>query len=281
MLRCSGDNARIFWDCNPSHPLHTVKIDYIDKSGDLLLNGRLNIKSWHFKLEDNAKENEGFLNPEYIESIKKTTPTGYLYDRDIEGLWVAAEGMIYKDFNPDIHFIDKIDNVNIIEYIAGVDWGFKHLGTIVACGISDIGNYYILEEISEYEKGIDYWINEAKKLKEKYHSNIIFYCDSARVDNISAFKNAGIMAKESKKDVIEGISFVATLFKENRIKIVKNKMKYFKDNIYNYLWKDGLKEEPIKENDDILDAIRYMCFTHSISRRVIKNPQISATSLGL
>ena len=29
--RCSGENFRIFWDCNPDYPDHPVKIDYIDK----------------------------------------------------------------------------------------------------------------------------------------------------------------------------------------------------------------------------------------------------------
>ena len=76
--RCSGEGARIYMDTNPENPTHTVKIDYIDKSGQRLDNGQLNIQSFHFTLYDNT-----FLNKEYVKSIEASTPTGMFFDRDI------------------------------------------------------------------------------------------------------------------------------------------------------------------------------------------------------
>ena len=48
--RCSGEGARIYMDTNPENPMHTVKTDYVDKSGQRLENGQLNIKAFQFTL---------------------------------------------------------------------------------------------------------------------------------------------------------------------------------------------------------------------------------------
>ena len=89
LKRCSGKGARIFWDTNPDDPDHPIKINFIDKSDLTLESGKIDIKVWHFILDDNTK-----LDPEYIESIKRSTPQGPLYDRDILGLWIAGAGQI-------------------------------------------------------------------------------------------------------------------------------------------------------------------------------------------
>ena len=84
--RCSGVGARIFMDTNPENPLSTVKVDYIDKDGERLEDGRLNIKYFHFTLFDNE-----FLSKDYIDSIVKSTPAGVYYDRDILGKPFASQ----------------------------------------------------------------------------------------------------------------------------------------------------------------------------------------------
>lgn len=78
--RCSAEGARIYIDTNPENPSHTVKVDYIDKAGQLLDDGQLNIDEISFRLEDNT-----FLDKTYIQSIKLSTPSGMFYQRDIEG----------------------------------------------------------------------------------------------------------------------------------------------------------------------------------------------------
>jgi PBSX family phage terminase large subunit len=272
--RCSGAGARIFWDCNPDHPMHNVKINYIDKA-----DGK-RIKSWHFILEDNAKINNGFLTDEYIENIKVTTPKGHSYDRNILGLWVAAEGMIYKTFNPDLHFIDDIDRSRIKTFFCGLDWGFSHLGVVVLCGIDSSGNYYLLKEFAEYGKGMEYWVNIVKGINKDY-GHINYYCDPSRQDNIYFLKQAGIHAMDAENSVLPGITFINELFQKNTLKIVRKDVKYFNDNIYNYLWKEGMREEPIKTNDDVMDALRYAIYTFAKNNRIIKTPSFSAAKLGL
>jgi PBSX family phage terminase large subunit len=254
--RCSYAGARIYMDTNPENPTHSVKSDYIDKSGQRLNNGQLNIKAFNFTLYDNS-----FLDDEYVQSIEASTPSGMFFDRDILGIWVASEGVVYKDFNRDLHYIKLHDfeTVNIVKYFAGVDWGWEHHGSIVLMGLDDKGNYYLIKEIARQHKHIEWWIDEAKKIIDKY-GNIFFYCDTARPDYIKKFKEARIKAIEARKDVLAGISEVASLFKLNKLKVVEENVEVFKDEIFNYVWKDG-KDEPVKQYDDVLDSLRYAIYT--------------------
>jgi PBSX family phage terminase large subunit len=85
LSRCSYKGAKIIMDTNPENPMHSVKTDYIDHDGQVLDSGRLNIRSFHFTLADN-----NFLDPEYVESIIASTPSGMFTDRDIYGKPIAA-----------------------------------------------------------------------------------------------------------------------------------------------------------------------------------------------
>ncbi|HCL55458.1 MAG TPA: PBSX family phage terminase large subunit [Spirochaetia bacterium] len=254
--RISGLGARVFWDTNPSYPKHQIKTEYIDRSGEKLSDGRIWLKSWHFIMDDNI-----FLSEEYKESLKKSIPKGHLYDRDVLGLWVSAEGMIYKDFNPDIHVIDIDSTVinRIKEVFLGVDWGFEHHGVINVIGRDDDGAFYLLEEIAEREKTIDWWIEIKNRVIGRYYRQWtgLSFCDSARPEYVMQF--GGL---EAKKEVVEGISFVSSLFSKNRIFISRNAKRILSE-IYEYQWNEkALKEEPVKNNDDSLDALRYGVYSY-------------------
>ena len=108
-------------------------------------------------------------------------------DRDIYGRWVAAEGVIYPDFNRDIHYVDSIEGLNFIRFFAGVDWGYKHFGAIVVIGEDDQGDFYLVKEVARQFEEIEFWVEEAKKIKAQY-GNINFYCDTARPEYIERFQ---------------------------------------------------------------------------------------------
>lgn len=252
--RCSGEGARIYMDTNPENPTHTVKVDYIDNDGQRLSNGQLNIRAFNFTLYDNT-----FLNKEYVESIVASTPSGMFTDRDILGIWVASEGVVYQDFNKQKHYVKDISNIQFKKYFAGVDFGWEHYGSMVVVGLSTDNKYYLLKEHAYQHKDIEYWINIAKDIKAEY-GNINFYCDHARPDYINKLLVNGIRAINAKKDVLEGISTIATLFKTDKLLILENNVKRFKEEIYNYVWKTG-KDEPVKVYDDVLDSLRYAIYS--------------------
>lgn len=256
--RCSGPGARIFWDTNPDQPKHYIKTDYIDKTGDTLNDGTLRIKSWHFSLEDNT-----FLDTNYVENLKKSTPSGVWYDRDILGLWVAAEGIIYTDFDYGSHVIEhEPEKGRLKDYWCGCDWGFDHPGVIAVHGMDSDGNVIRVREEVHRKTSMDAWVGIAKDLNRTY-GNMIFYCDPTEPEHIDKFRRAGISAKSASNAVKPGITFVAEMLKKNKLFIVEGANKHLLSEIYNYRWNSNLaKEEPIKIDDDSMDSLRYALFSH-------------------
>ncbi|ULG73208.1 PBSX family phage terminase large subunit [Macrococcus brunensis] len=254
--RCSVSHAKVIMDTNPENPMHTVKVDYIDKSGQRLSNGKLNIKAFQFTLFDNT-----FLNSEYVESIVASTPSGMFTDRDIYGKWVAAEGVVYEDFDKEVHIIskDELETIRIVEYFAGVDWGFKHYGSIPVIARSDEDKFYLIEENAHQGRFIEDWIEIAKNVMKRY-GRINFYCDTARPEYIEDFRRAGIRAIEADKSILSGVEEVAKLIKLRRFFFAEGCMR-FEEEIYNYVW-DGNTGKPLKVFDDVLDGIRYAVYTH-------------------
>ncbi len=260
--RCSYQDARILMDTNPENPSHSVKTDYIDNDGQMLDSGRVNIRSFHFSLFDNI-----FLDPEYVESIVAATPSGMFFDRDIEGLWVSAQGVVYKDFKKDKHYIssNELAGINFKRYFAGVDWGYEHFGSIVVIGEDDKGCFYLLEEHARQHEEIDYWVDVAKKIKDRY-GRINFYCDTARPEYVKRFKREGLRAVNADKAVLSGIEEVAKQIKTDNLKIVRDKVERFDKEIYMYAWNERTGE-PIKLWDDVLDSLRYGLYTNKSKPR--------------
>ena len=255
--RCSGEGARIFIDTNPDNPFHYIKTDYIDKSGELLESGQPNIQEIQFQLDDNS-----FLDPIYVESIKKATPSGLFYDRDILGQWVNSEGVVYKDFDQKAMVKSEIPKCSF--YMAGVDWGYEHYGTIYVIGITANGEYWLVEEIVAQHQEIDFWVNKAKEIINKY-GNIPFYCDSARPEHVARFLREGFRTHNADKSILSGIEVVAKLMKQKKF-YVSDKCKHYLKEVYNYVW-DEKTGMPVKANDNGQDAVRYAIYTYSLSKQ--------------
>lgn len=248
--RCSIDGARVIADTNPSNPEHWFKKDYLDNNKK-----KARMIQFHFTIDDNTH-----LSKRYIEGIKARTPTGMYYDRAILGLWVTGEGAVYKDFDERKMIIDKTPHLS--KFIAGVDWGYQHYGSIVVFGIDQAGKYYLVEEHSEQYKEIDYWTEIAHKLQKKYGRNMPFYCDTARTEFIDHFAHNGINAQYGWKSVVPGIEIVASLMKQGRFFVAKDAPVRFLDEIYNYQWDDKNEDAVVKVNDDCMDACRYCIATY-------------------
>lgn len=265
--RCSEEGSVVYMDTNPENPIHYVKTDYIDKDGQRLKSGKLNIKAFHFTLDDNTKISE-----EYKESIKAATPQGVFYDRDIKGLWVSPEGVIYSSFRQNVHIIkrEKIQDLELEDVWCGVDWGYEHKGSITVLGRDKNNNFYLLKEIVSQHKEIDWWVERAKEIKRHYKKefgNIRFYCDSARPEHVARFQREGLKAFNANKKVLAGIEVVAKLLKVNRLFICEDCKETIKE--FNlYVWNDKTGE-PIKINDDCMDSLRYALYSYYILNQKI------------
>ncbi len=246
--RCSAPNARIVCDTNPDQPQHWLKKNYIDnKDPDA------GIVSYHFILDDNT-----FLPPDYVRHEKAGTPKGMFYDRDILGLWVSGEGMVYQDFNKKQSAVKAVPDG--LTYYCGIDWGYEHKGSIVVLGDDTQGNTYLVEEHTKQHQEIDYWVKVAKGIQQRYGRNIRYYADSARPEHVQRFIREGLHTINADKNIMAGIETVAKLIKTGHFYYVETGIQEFLDEIYQYIW-DEKKGMPVKDEDHAMDALRYAYYT--------------------
>lgn len=248
--RCSGEGARVLADTNPDHPEHWLLKDYIQNPDPQIL-------SYSFGLDDNT-----FLSERYKNNMKNSTPSGMFYDRNIKGLWVSGDGVVYSDFNKDIHNIskDELAKKNLVSFFAGVDWGYQHFGSIVVLAEDDQGDVFMIEEHAAQHEEIDFWVDVAKGVKQRY-GNINFYCDSARPEYVKRFRSERLRAINADKSILSGVEEVARLIKLNKFRVLYEECPRFRQEIYKYVW-HKTSGKPVEEFDDVLDSIRYAIFTH-------------------
>ncbi|MBD5429335.1 PBSX family phage terminase large subunit [Lactobacillus sp.] len=251
LSRCSVEGSRVICDTNPDNPQHWLKVDYIDNHDP-----KARIKTFSFTIDDNT-----VLSQDYVQSFKAQTPKGVFYDRDILGLWAMGEGLVYSDFDKVVMMVDESELPENLMYYAGVDWGFAegHNGSIVLLGDDPhTGITYLIKEITEIHKYIDWWKNRALELQEQY-GDINFWCDSARPEYVGTFQEAGLNARNAKKAVMPGVEAVGKKITSDKFRVVKQGVRLFLDEIYQYTW-NPITGEPFKRNDDVMDATRYAVY---------------------
>jgi phage terminase large subunit len=261
--RCSVGSARIICDTNPDIPTHWLKTDYIDNHDP-----KARIKAFSFTIDDNT-----FLAKDYVEALKAATPRGMFYDRSILGQWVTGEGIVYQDFDKETMLINEAPKN--LDYYCGVDWGFAegHENVITVFGDDpDTDTTYLLDIYSSTGKYIDYWIEIAQQIQEKYGYGINFWADSARPEYVSYFQQNGIQARNADKSVMDGVEYCSSRIKLDKFRVLKSCSKPFLDDVYQYVW-DSVKGVPKKEHDNVMDSFRYAVFNQhkKVDNQVLRN----------
>ncbi|CAI2679888.1 PBSX family phage terminase large subunit [Apilactobacillus apinorum] len=253
-------NHKYWFNCNPAGPMHYFKLHWID---DLKDKDAVRVT---FNMYDNP-----ILTNKEIEDAKNMY-SGVFFDRYILGKWSSSDGVIYPDFSKDKNMIDPADIPTDLDYFCGVDWGYSHYGSIVLCGYSEnTKKVYMLNEYTHQYKEIDYWVDVALKIQDKY-GDIPFYCDSARPEHVARFQEEGLNAINADKSVLIGIEKLAGLIKSRRLLVAKDEAKTTTDTdedssetflheIFEYVWQK-VKDAPVKEHDHVLDALRYAIFEY-------------------
>ena len=278
--RCSVKGAKMWFNCNPESPMHWFLKNWIEKKDEKKL---LHL---HFVMDDNPSLSN------IVRERYKTTYTGVFYQRFILGLWVMAQGAIYKDAWSDELYFDKeqldliYKNPRLYRRYISIDYGT--VNPMAFLDIWDDGDTVWV--CREY-----YWNSRAEGGKEKDNSQygddlmefIKFsdYAPTAVIVDPSAasfkivMRNRGLRAKETvdtinaDNSVIEGIRNVNRLLTRRKIRIYKEACPNLIKEMQSYAWdekaiQNGGKERPIKVNDHACDALRYYCQTIIRPRRL-------------
>lgn len=228
---------KIFFDFNPSD-FECYIYDLLNRKDSVL------IKSTY---KDNP-----FLPKELVKEIEMLSET----DEEYKQVYLYGEKYIPKSIIYDrYNLFDDEKNIIFNEKIYGLDFGYNHPTVLVECLIYE-KNIYVIEKIYESYLNINDIIDKMKNLNISKNKEII--CDSARPDYISLLEKAGYNVKPANKSVYDGIMCV----KKYNLFISKNSKNIIKE-IKNYSWKiknDNIIDEPVKINDDAMDAIRYAIY---------------------
>lgn len=226
----------LFIDFNPSDNEHWIY--------DLLKDDRsVLIKSTY---KDNC-----FLGPELIKEYENLINVDENYYKIFAlGEKPTSSAKIYTHFK---QFTDDPTTDNI-SY--GLDIGFIHSASLVRSRWVD--NKIYCDELI-YGSGLT--SDEiVKKVTELVTDGSPVYVDSARPDIVEQLKRNRINAKLADKKVNEGIDYIRS--KEIYIHYESiNLWKEYKGYMYKSI-RDKITEEPIKINDDAMDAMRYSIYSH-------------------
>jgi PBSX family phage terminase large subunit len=231
LARCSVDGARLWFSCNPGSPHHWFYQEWIKRSRER------NALYLHFEMTDNPGLSKRTL--ERYENMY----AGIFYDRYVRGLWVAAEGIVYKDFANDTekYLIGdplewaKQNGASFSIISIGVDFGGTKSATkFQATGITKDFRVVALEE--EYIKNEEIDPNALNRrfatfcqlITSKYGYSQT-RADSAEtvlirgLDHTAQKMHLGTQVKNAMKlQITDRIRLVVLLMKQGRFKVSRN-----------------------------------------------------------
>jgi len=265
--RLSEPGAQLFGTMNPGGPGHYLKRKWIDREAEL------DLRSWHFALEDNTH-----LDPAYVAELKRQFgPKGSLfYQRYIDGLWVAAEGAVYRNFNRDLHCVPRLPDGRIEEMRVAVDPGATH-PTAMLKGFRIGDKWYIAGEYRKADKSPAEVSKDLKTFLDGMYPTSIDVDPAAKAHRLQ-FIGDGIEAvQQADNDVLNGIQKVINAFDQGWLQLIGPATPMLQEELEGYRWDPKATERgedaPIKEGDDLVDCLRYLVNRISKSRRVTLPPR--------
>lgn len=264
MARLSVKGAQCFCNCNPDNPSHWFYVKY-------MTNPKIHNKQvWKFFMEDNPA-----LDPAYIADLKAEYSTSKVwYERMVLGNWVAAEGLIYDMFDPEVHVVRNVSSLidvhpNAVTWVVACDYGTS---TVMSWGL------YAVLPGSRVLKVKEYYYNAQKEKRQKTDAEFggefqvwlnglvpwMVYCDPSASSWKAELRLRGYRVRDADNDVINGIRIVGAALSSKRYLIDASCVNTIKE-YQNYSWDEKASEtgqdKPIKKNDHAVDTDRYAIVT--------------------
>lgn len=210
-------------------------------------------KSFQFKTEDNHH-----IPKEEIEKARQEL-TEDRFAQEYMADFRKSEGLVYKEFNRSRHVFSKLDGKAFIKTIGGLDFGFTNPAAAITIKKDKYAVYWVTDEW--------YKTNQTDAQIADYVTALKWdecFPDPESPSGIEELKRRGVNVREvvkNKDSVKNGINVVRELFNTNRLRI--------HESCHNLIWEleaysypeskpDRNEEEnPVKENDHTLDALRY------------------------
>ena len=265
-MRMSADGARFVGSTNPGNPYVYLKTEVIDKFSP----DRLEVI--HFLLDDNPN-----IKPADKADII-ASQSGVFKLRYIDGLWVAAEGAIYRDsWNDKLNAFDE-PPAGLTDLALRNTSGGRggHVDHWFSC---DPGVDHPQVHLEFYDDGDIVWVvreqvwdsraERRQKTDGQYREDLEAFGAlgvELRLPPEAASLRAelvqhGFWVVDADNSVSDGIHSVSTMLSRRKLKISKTGCPRLYKRLPQYAWDDKAakrgEEGPLKVNDDECDALRY------------------------
>lgn len=241
MLMTRGRNDVLPWqqqiaDCNPSHQRHWLIMRA--RSGAMR-----HLQSKH---ADNPAITEDYL------SDLDNSLSGHRRARLFEGLWVAAEGLVYPQaescFGP--HIQPPVGTL-----VGGMDFGFSN--PFCALGgtryKADDGRWHLYIWYERYKTQCT--IGEHAKALPTGH---VWYADPSAAESIIELNRAGHKTRKAINDILIGVNAVNTRIDAGTLHI-SERCSALRAELGAYHYPDDKEsEKPVDEFNHACDALRYL-----------------------
>ena len=260
----AAKRRKIFWDLNPEQPGAAIYKKYLDpyaaKAAAGTLLGGYNYR--HFTIFQNVN-----IPKERLDEILSQYDEGSLwYSRDILGLRIRPEGIVYPMFDRNRHVVDTVPPFNPRhKYYVSVDYGTRNP---FAAGLYDFDPFerkaVMIRELYHEGGSTDRVDNEAyyrllEKLIGEYPIEYIVIDPSASAMIETIRKYGKYLVAGADNDVLNGIQDVTMFLNTGALLFHKSCEKTFEE-FDSYLWNEEKQDESvIKANDHCMDQIRYFC----------------------
>jgi phage terminase large subunit-like protein len=239
-------------------------------------------------LEDRNKDVECFIaktrdNP-YVDSTEIDRIEKSFYDEErtarLEGMFVEFAGLVYREFDRNVHLVKRFPIPNHWIKIRGIDPGLNNPTAVVWWAVSPDDEHFIYDEYYEMDKTPKEFVLDirAKTGLDKISYTVIDPSACSRNPAHPELKSVkdeyakfGIWAKPANNDVSYGINAVKELLhineKTGRARLfIFDDLEAIKKEIIRYRWdtfrhhaeEKNLKERPKKVMDHLMDAMRYI-----------------------
>jgi phage terminase large subunit len=196
-------------DCNPDRPTHWLKrrCEKLQSDGTTLTkllttthqdNPQLfNAKTGQFTEKGKA----------YLKKLDRMT--GVRRSRLFLGLWVAAEGVVYEQWDPQVHMISRSELPKGWEtwpHYWAIDWGYVHpfvWGDFIENPIT--GALYLLNEIYATGLLVEDAAKEILKVVDGKYEPRAIICDHDASDRASFERHTGFLTLPAYKSIATGI----------------------------------------------------------------------------
>lgn len=271
--------ARLFGTTNPDNPAHWLKRKYLDRMAELP-----DWRRWHFLIDDNPE-----LHEEQKAAIRREN-VGLYYRRNVLGEWVAAEGAIFPQWDPDLHVVpwDQLPAMQRL-FGVGVDYGTTNASAGLLLGLGADQNLYAVDEW-RYDPGLAKVRLTDAQLSESFRSWLasehtrevtalrpewIAIDPAAASFKAQLFNDRVAGITDAVNDVAYGIRLVSSLLGGDRLK-VSDRCHGLITELPGYSWDDKAtvkgEDKPIKSADHSIDGLRYaVATTESLWRRYLDN----------